>query len=53
MTEKGIGVRVARKEDQRFVTDMYLLDIQADGKYVPVKSFDALEDTGSGTQCGS
>jgi ABC-type branched-subunit amino acid transport system substrate-binding protein len=40
-------------KDQRFVTDMYLLDIQADGKYVPVQSFDALENTGSGTQCGS
>lgn len=40
-------------KDQRFVTDMYLLDIQAGGKYVPVQSFEALEDTESGEQCGS
>jgi ABC-type branched-subunit amino acid transport system substrate-binding protein len=51
--EKGVFGSGHFTRDQRFVTDMYLLDIQAGGKYVPVKTLDALKDTGSGTRCGS
>lgn len=39
-------------KDRRFVTQMYLLNIQAGGKYVPTEHFDALENTG-GSQCSS